>query len=231
MLFFLDTADIDKIIFWKKKGLVDGITTNPTLLSKNGNEPTKVLKEICKIVKGDVSAQVTFTRTKEMVEQAFFLKSLAKNIVIKLPCTLDGIDAARILAKKNLKINITLGFDPSQLGIFQKIDIKYFSFIIGKVEDHGLSNLDNLRHMKLLIKKVNKKIKLLCASIRNEKHLIHAIINDADVLTVPPSTWEKIYSNKFSLQGEKDFLNAFNLLSPELRKKYQTKKSINKILI
>ena len=103
MKFFLDTASISQISFWKKYGLVNGVTTNPTLLSKEGNDAIKVIKEICKIVQGDVSAQVTETDSKNMIEQAKFLKSINKNIVIKLPCTLSGIEKADF-RKKIIKL-------------------------------------------------------------------------------------------------------------------------------
>jgi len=224
MKFFLDTASIDSITSWKSFGLVDGVTTNPTLLSKESNEPVKVLQEICKIVKGDVSAQVTYSDSKEMVEQANFLKSLSKNIVIKLPCTLDGIKASKILIKKNTKINITLGFDPAQLSIFRNLNIKYFSFIIGKVEDYGENNLIKLPFLKKIVKRLNPNIKLLLASIRNEKHLYESIISDAEVITVPPSTWEKVYNNLHTIRGEKDFFKAWKSLSKEKRSIYASKK-------
>ena len=100
MKFFLDTASIDKINYWKKFDLVQGVTTNPTLLSKEGSDSVKVIKEICKIVNGDISAQVTEEVPENMIEQAQFLKSINKKIVIKLPCTLNGVIAARALAKK-----------------------------------------------------------------------------------------------------------------------------------
>jgi len=224
MKFFLDTASIDKINYWNKFNLVQGVTTNPTLLSKEGSDSVKVIKEICKIVNGDISAQVTMTNPKEMVEQAHFLKSLDKKIVIKLPCTTDGIIAAKNLAKKKFKINITLGFDPAQLAAFKNINITYFSFIIGRVEDFGDSNIKNIPILKSMIKKLNPKIKFLAASIRNQSQLLEAAINGADVITVPPTTWEKIYKNKYTLDGEKSFLDSWRSLPEATRKKYEAKK-------
>ena len=108
MKFFLDTASIDKINYWKKFDLVQGVTTNPTLLSKEGNDSVKVIKEICKIVNGDISAQVTEREPLNMIEQAKFLKSIDKKIVIKLPCTLNGITAAKVLAKKKYSFTALL---------------------------------------------------------------------------------------------------------------------------
>lgn len=222
--FFLDTASINQIIFWKKFGLVDGVTTNPALLSKEGSDSIKTITEICKIVNGDVSAQVTENDPKDMIEQAKYLKSIHKNIVIKLPCTLKGIEAARILATKKFKLNITLGFDPAQLSVFHNIDIKYFSFIIGRVEDFGESNIENIPKLKAMIMKLNPKIKFLAASIRNSQQLLSAATNGADVITVPPSTWEKIYNNRFTLDGEKSFKESWEKLPLAIRKKYEAKK-------
>ena len=222
--FFLDTASIDQIIFWKKYGLVNGVTTNPTLLSKEGTDSIKTIKEICNIVNGDVSAQVTENDPKNMVEQAKFLNSLHKNIVIKLPCTLDGIEASQTLAKKKFKLNITLGFDPAQLAVFKNINITYFSFIIGRVEDFGESNIENIPKLKTMIKRLNPKIKLLAASIRNSNQLLASVTNGADVITVPPSTWEKIYNNKFTLDGEKSFKESWEKLPFSIRKKYEAEK-------
>lgn len=223
MKFFLDTASIEKIIFWKKFNLVQGVTTNPTLLSKEGNDSVKIIKEICKIVNGDISAQVTNEQPSEMVEQARFLRSINKKIVIKLPCTLNGILAAKVLAKKNYKINITLGFDPAQIAVFKDINITYFSFIIGRVEDFGDSNIKNIPVLKKMINQLNPKIKFLAASIRNSSQLLEAAANGADVITVPPTTWEKIYYNKYTLDGEKSFMESWSQLPSNIKKKYENK--------
>lgn len=223
MKFFLDTASIDKINYWKKFDLVQGVTTNPTLLSKEGNDSVKVIKQICKIVNGDISAQVTEKEPLNMIEQAKFLKSIDKKIVIKLPCTLNGITAAKVLAKKKYKINITLGFDPAQFAVFREISITYFSFIIGRVEDFGDSNISNIPILKNMIKNINPKVKFLAASIRNSSQLLQAATNGADVITVPPTTWEKVFKNKYTLDGEKSFLESWKTLPISARQTYENK--------
>lgn len=223
MKFFLDTASIDKINYWKKFDLVHGVTTNPTLLSKEGNDSVKVIKQICKIVNGDISAQVTEREPLNMIEQAKFLKSIDKKIVIKLPCTLNGVIAAKVLAKKKYKINITLGFDPAQFAVFREINITYFSFIIGRVEDFGDSNISNIPILKDAIKKINPKVKFLAASIRNSSQLLQAATNGADVITVPPTTWEKVFKNKYTLDGEKSFLESWKTLPARARRSYENK--------
>ena len=225
MKFFLDTASVDQILFWTKFGFVQGVTTNPTLLSKESSDPIKAIKEICKIVEGDVSAQVTEKDPKDMIEQAKYLKSInKKKIVIKLPCTLDGIRAAKVLGSKNYKINITLGFNPAQISAFKNINISYFSFIIGRVEDFEDSNIDNIPLVRTMIKNLNPKIKFLAASIRNANHLVSVVTNGADVITVPPTTWESIYNNKYTIDGEKSFMESWNKLPYKARKNYEVKK-------
>lgn len=224
--FFLDTASIDEINYWNKFGLVDGVTTNPSLLAKEDSDPIKILREISKITKGDVSAQVTETSEEDIIEQALYLKDKVKknNIVIKIPCTKDGILASKKLVKNKIKLNITLGFDPAQILFFRNINITYFSFIIGKIEDYNKSNIENIAKLSLMIKTMNLKAKLLSASIRNSSHLINAIKGGSDIITVPPSTWSKILENEYSAEGLKDFLNNWKKLSKIERQKYEIKK-------
>lgn len=223
MFFFLDTASLKEIKIWKKINLVDGVTTNPTLLSKEGIEPIDQLKAICKLVNGPVSAQVTETKAEKMIKQANQLKKISKNIVIKLPSTLEGFLAAKVLTKNKIKTNITLGFDPSQIIAFARLNVTYFSLILGKTEDWGFSNLTSISETKKIINNLNSKTKLLLASIRNTTHLKESIIHGADVVTVPPNTWTKVYKNKYTLIGEKDFQKNWTSLSKGLRIKYEIK--------
>lgn len=223
MKFFLDTASIKEIKIWKNFGLVDGITTNPSLLSKEGADPLIQLKQITKIVNGPVSAQVTETQSEDMIKQGIRLKKIAKNIIIKLPSTLEGLLAAKVLTKKKIKTNITLGFQPSQIIPFAKLNVTYFSLFLGRTEDYGFSNVISISETKKIIKKLNSNTKLLVASIRNSDHLKQAAINGADVITIPPKTWSEVYNNKYTLMGDKDFHNSWINLSQEVRKEYEKK--------
>jgi len=207
--FFLDTASLDEILYWKKFDLVDGVTTNPKLLSDQNCEPLKRVKEICKNVTGPVSAQITETDEKNMIEQGIMLSKISKNIVVKIPLIENGVSVAKTLAKKKIRLNITLGFDPSQVLFFRNIDISYFSFIVGRVEDFGVSNRENISKLKQIININKMKCELLCASIRNTEQLIVSIISGSEIITVPPKTWKSILNNKFSLDGQKDFLNSW----------------------
>jgi len=192
--FFLDSASLKDILYWKQFDLVNGVTTNPKLLSDQNCEPLKLIKEICK------------------QEQGLMLSKVSKNLVVKIPLIEKGIRVAKILAKKKVNLNITLGFDPSQILLFKNINISYFSFIVGRIEDFGLSNRENISKLKKIIKLNKMKCKLLCASIRNSEQLIDSIISESDAITVPPKTWSQILQNKFSVEGQKDFLKAWSQL-------------------
>jgi transaldolase len=171
-----------------------------------------------------VSAQVTEENEADMIKQAIKLKNISKNIIIKLPANNQGFLAAKFLKKKNIKINITVGFNPAQIIPFAKINAEFFSLILGKTEDWGFSNLESITKSKMIIKSLNSKTKLLLASIRNEGHLINAIINGADVITVPPATWEKVFKNKYSSLAIKSMLTDWRKLSLGSRIKYEIKK-------
>ena len=218
--FFLDTASLDEIKFWQQFNLVDGVTTNPKLLSIEKKDPYSHLKAICKIVKGPVSAQLTKIDLDEMYRQGLKLSQISKNIIVKVPLIENGVKVAKLLSKKKIKLNITLGFDPAQIIFFKDININYFSFIIGRVEDFGKSNMNNIKELRRIIDKLKKKPKLLSASIRNSDHLIKAINEGSDIITVPPSTWHKILKNEYSISGQNDFLASWF----ELKKIYKKNK-------
>ena len=221
MKFFLDTASLDDIKHWKKCNLVEGVTTNPTLLSKFNDDAKNRLKKISKIVKGPVSAQVTYQNCEKMVKQGLQLKKISKNIIIKLPANFEGFKAAKILKDKKIKINITVGFEPAQIISFAKINVDYFSLIYGKAEDWGFSNLKSINDTKEILKKINSKTKLLVASLRNPSQLKDAILNGADLVTVPPSTWNMVFNNKYSKLASEIFSKDWKSLSKINKIKYE----------
>ena len=222
MKFFLDTSSINQIQKWSDYNLVEGVTTNPSLLSKEDNDPVDQLKKICKIVKGPVSAQVTKSKSLEMIKQALILKKISKNIIIKLPANSEGFFAAQQLKKRGIKLNITVGFNPTQIIPFAKIDVDYFSLIYGKTEDWGFSNLNSILETKNILKSLNSTTKLLLASIRNENHLKNSILNGSDAITVPPSTWEKVFENKYSSLAIQSMMKDWKKIIKSRKKKYET---------
>lgn len=219
--FFLDTASVDEIKIWQQSQLVSGVTTNPILLAKEKKDPIKVLQDICDLSPGPVSAQVTEKVSEKMIKQGINLAKINKKIIVKVPCNYEGLKAAKTLKKKGVKLNITLGFNPSQIVAFSNLDVDYFSLIIGKTEDWGFSNIDSIEACKQIIKKMKSKTKLLVASIRNEEHLQKAITEGADVVTVPPATWKIIYENKYSQMGLDSFFSSWNSIDAKFKKNYE----------
>lgn len=219
--FFLDTASEKEIKKWNSLNLVNGVTTNPILLANEKQDPIKILKNISKIVKGPISAQVTEKSNEKMINQGLNLSKIHKNIIVKIPCNFEGLKAAKVLKKKKVKVNITLGFNPAQIVAFANLNIDFFSLIIGKTEDWGFSNINSISACKKIIKSMKSETKLLVASIRNEEHLEKAITDGADIVTVPPSTWETIYKNKYSEIGLKNFFETWLKVKNEYIKNYE----------
>ena len=220
-VFFLDSASENEIKKWNNLNLVNGVTTNPILLAKEKQDPIKILKNISKIVKGPISAQVTEKDYEKMINQGLYLSKIHKNIIVKIPCNFEGLKAAKVLKKKKIKINITLGFNPAQIVAFANLNIDFFSLIIGKTEDWGFSNTKSISACKNIIKSMKSETKLLVASIRNEEHLEKAITDGADIVTVPPSTWETIYKNKYSDIGLKSFFETWLKVKKEYIENYE----------
>lgn len=221
MEFFLDTASLEEINYWKQFRLVDGVTTNPALLSKEGNDPLAQLKKVTDLVDGPVSAQVTFSEKDQMIRQGQALSQLAENIVVKIPATPAGIQAAQALAAEGIRLNVTLGFDPAQAIPFARIPTTYFSLIIGRVEDFGWSSSHLIAEARQLLDCLKSPVKLLAASIRKPEQLRAAISGGADVITVPPSTWSNLFKTPLTLQGEIDFLESWRQLPKNLRSNYE----------
>ncbi len=222
MEFFLDTASIEEIKHYQALGLVDGVTTNPTLLAKEGRDPINQIKEITALVSGPVSAEITYSEPEKMIKQARKLSELAGNIVIKVPASISGIQVARRLKKYGIKMNITLNFHSTQTIPFIKMGIDYVSIFIGRVEDFGLCNKEAIQSIKSAIAQMNSTTKLISASIRNPGYLIEAVTAGSDVVTVPPSCWEKVYNNPLFYLGEKEFLEDWKQLPTKMRKIYES---------
>ena len=220
MKFFLDTASLDEITYWSKLKFVDGVTTNPSLLSQEKNDSITNLKKITKIIKGPVSAQVTFDNHLKMIKQGLNFSKISKNIVVKLPSNIEGLKAAKELKKRGKKINVTVGFNPAQIIAFARLNVDYFSLIYGKTEDWGFSNLESIHETKKILLRMGSKTKLLVASLRNPEQFKNAIINGADVVTVPPSTLYKTYSNKYSELALKRMMLDWSKVNKDHKKNY-----------
>jgi transaldolase len=222
MEFFIDTASIEDIEKYKGYGLVDGVTTNPALLAKEGQEPLEQVKKIASIIDGPLSVEVTHPGPDEMVKQAHKLAKIADNVVIKVPASIPGLITAQRLKADGIKMNITLIFHPSQAVPFIKLGVEYVSLFIGRVEDFGLSNKDAIWGIKEAIVEMDSPTKLLSASIRNPDYLMEAIVAGSEVLTVPPICWEKVYNNPLFHMGEREFMESWNSLPESARKLYES---------
>jgi transaldolase len=221
MQFFIDTASIEDIKYYKSLGLADGVTTNPALLAKEGFDPLEQIKKIADLVPGPISAEVTYTEPEKMIKHAQKLSKIAKNIIIKVPASVPGLICANELKKMGIKMNVTLIFHPSQAIPFIKLGVDYVSLFVGRVEDFGLSNKKAIWEIMESISKMGSNTKLISASIRNADYLIEAIRAGSDVLTIPPTCWKAVYNNPLFALGEKEFMESWKSLPESARKNYE----------
>ena len=211
MKIYIDSSDIKEIKEINKTGLVDGITTNPSLLAKQGKDIKIILKEICTEVKGPVSAEVTATDTEEMLKEAAVLKKIAKNIVIKLPLTFDGLKACKELTKKNIKTNLTLCFSVSQALLAARAGATYISPFIGRLDDIGEDGVQLIKDIRKVFDNYkNIKTKILSASVRNINHVIEVAKAGTDVSTIPPKVFHELYKHDLTDKGLKIFLEDWD---------------------
>lgn len=202
MKIFLDTADVDSIKKWADSGLVDGITTNPTHLSKEGGDPVKVIREICSIMSGhDVSVEVTEKAPKDVYEQAQKIAAIADNVVVKIPCHKDYLDLIKMLADNGIKINVTLVFSLTQSLMMCKLGVGYISPFIGRLEDIETSGLELIADLREMVDIYGFKTQILAASIRNIRHVHDVILLGADCATMPVSIFETLVDHPLTDKG------------------------------
>jgi len=207
MEFFLDTADVDSIRELSETGLIDGVTTNPSLVAKSGKDFFTILKDISKIVSGPISAEVTALESDGMVAEGEKLAKIAKNIVIKLPLTQEGLKACTKLTKKKIKTNVTLCFSPAQALIAAKSGATYISPFVGRLDDIGENGMELIQKIKDIYSNYPKlNTKILVASVRNMEHITQAAIIGADVVTLPPKILEELYEHPLTKKGLDAFL-------------------------
>ncbi len=217
MKFFIDTANLEQIKEMQDLGIIDGVTTNPTLLSKEGAEPTEQLKKICEIVDGPVSAEVIGLKTEEMVKEARELAKIAPNIVIKIPMTKEGIKAVKILESEGIKINVTLVFSQNQILIAAKAGASYISPFIGRLMDNGQDEIDMLWESMQIINAYDFKSEIIVASVRNARHVIEAAKMGAHIATIPFAVLEKMFIHPNTEKGLKAFLDDWEKLKSQLK--------------
>lgn len=214
MKFFLDTADLGDIRWASQAGLIDGVTTNPTLLSKSAGdvEPTDVLKEICSMVDGPVSAEVVAVDADGMYAEGRELAKLAENIVVKVPMLEDGMVATGRLVADGIKVNVTLAFSSVQCLLAAKAGATYVSPFLGRLDDIGHDSMDIVREARLMFDNYGLETEILAASIRHPRHVAEAAMVGADVATMPTAVLRKLLLHPLTDRGLDQFLNDWSRL-------------------
>ncbi len=202
MKFFVDTADTAEIRDLAATGLLDGVTTNPTLIAKSGRKFLEVIAEICDLVPGPVSAEVAATEFSEMMREAKVLKAIAPNVCIKVPLTPDGLRACHELAKDGTQVNVTLCFSSAQALLAAKAGAAFISPFVGRLDDIGQNGMELIADIVQIYANYPLiKTEVLVASIRNPIHLIDAAKLGADVATIPPSVIRQLYHHPLTDKG------------------------------
>lgn len=212
MKIFLDTANIKSIRHYSEMGMVDGITTNPTLLSKESGDPEEIMKEIVKMVQGPVSLEVISTETNQIIEEAYILKRYGSNVIIKVPMIPDGLKAVKKLKEEGIETNVTLVFSANQALLAAKAGASYVSPFIGRLDDVGNDGMNLIRDIKQIFKNYQYDTKLLVASIRHPIHVIESAKSGADVVTLPPDILGKMFLHPLTDKGLKTFISDWENL-------------------
>jgi transaldolase len=207
MKFFLDTADITEIKALAAVGLVDGVTTNPSLIAKSGRKILEVVAEICGVVEGPVSAEVTATDYDAMMREAAVLRKIAKNIAVKVPLTPDGLHACKSLSQDGAMVNVTLCFSAAQALLAAKAGAHFISPFVGRLDDIGHDGMELVSDIIQIYRNYDTlKTEVLVASVRTPLHIIQAARLGADIATVPPKVLHQLYTHPLTDNGLKAFL-------------------------
>lgn len=217
MKLFIDTANLEEIKKAGSLGVLDGVTTNPTLLSKEKKEPLDQLKKICEIVPGPVSAEVTALDCRNMVEEAKKLAAISLNIVIKLPCTIEGLKATRELTSSGIKTNLTLCFSPSQALLAAKAGATYVSPFIGRLDDISTEGMNLVADIRQIYDNYDIFTQIIAASIRHPIHFLEAARIGSDAATVPFSVIERLMEHPLTEIGVRRFLDDWEKLKQGLK--------------
>ncbi|MCX8103540.1 MAG: fructose-6-phosphate aldolase [Candidatus Bipolaricaulota bacterium] len=206
MKFFLDTANVKEIAQAHEMGVLDGVTTNPTLLSKEGRDPVQVLKEICAIVDGPVNAEVISTDCEGMLREARRWAELDEKIVVKIPMTREGMKAVRKLSEEDIPTNVTLVFSPTQALIAAKAGADYVSPFVGRLDDRSEDGMDLVSKIIQIFDNYGFETEVIVASIRHPMHVVEAALMGADIATMPYAVFEKLFEHPLTDLGLQQFL-------------------------
>ena len=208
MKFFIDTANLAEIKEAISLGVVDGVTTNPSLVAKEGNVDFHTrIKEICELISGPVSAEVIALETEEMIEEARELAALSDNVVVKIPMTVEGLKAVQILSNEGIKTNVTLVFSANQALLAAKAGATYISPFVGRLDDRAHEGMDLIRDINTILENYDLKSEIITASIRSPRHVKNAALIGADIATIPFGVVEKMSQHPLTDIGIERFLN------------------------
>ena len=216
MKIFLDTANLESIKKFNDMGLLDGITTNPSLMSKEKGNPKDAMEEITKIIQGDVSLEVVSTEFSGMIEEGKRLREYGENVVVKVPMTPDGLKACKSLSSEGIPVNVTLVFSPNQALLAAKSGAKYVSPFIGRLDDIGQDGMNLIKDIKEIFKNYpHLKTEILVASVRHPMHVVDAAKIGADVVTLPPGVLDKMLQHPLTKIGLENFLKDWEKVKAE----------------
>lgn len=206
MKLFIDTANIDEIKEATKLGLIDGVTTNPTLIAREGKEFMQIVNQICEIVDGPISLEAVSTQSEDMVKEARGLAAIHSNVVIKIPMTREGLIATRQLAMEGIHVNTTLIFSPTQALLAAKTGAAYVSPFIGRLDDISHWGMDLVEQILTIYENYDFGTEIIVASVRNPLHVLEAALIGADIATVPFNVIEQLIKHPLSDIGVERFL-------------------------
>jgi transaldolase len=210
MKFFIDTADLDEIREANEMGVLDGVTTNPTHISKEEGTFEQIILEICELVDGPVSAEVVSTEWRLMLQEARHLASIHDNVVVKVPITLDGLKAIKACSDEQIRTNVTLCFSANQALLAAKAGAAYISPFLGRLDDIGQVGMDLIKTIRQIYDNYGFRTKVLAASLRHPLHVIDAARAGADVSTLPPDVLKKLLAHPLTDDGLERFLTDWN---------------------
>lgn len=214
MKIFLDTANVQEIRQAQEMGVLDGVTTNPTLLAKEGRDPVQVIREICQIVDGPVNAEVISTNYEGMVREARRWAELDEKIVVKIPMTREGLKAVQTLSREGIPTNVTLIFSPSQALLAAKAGADYVSPFVGRLDDRSEAGMELVSKIIQIFDNYGFDTEVIVASIRHPLHVVEAALAGADIATMPYAVFEKLFDHPLTDAGLAQFLKDWERLQP-----------------
>lgn len=206
MKFFVDSADLEQITELNHIGLVDGVTTNPSIIAKSGRDFKEVIKDICALVSGPISAEVVSTESENMIKEGRELRKIAENVCVKLPLTMDGLHACKVLSSEGTPTNVTLCFSANQALLAAKCGASFISPFIGRLDDLSLDGIELIEDIRTIYDNYGYETEILAASIRNINHVKDCALIGADVMTAPPAVIRKLAEHALTDKGLAAFL-------------------------